>query len=159
VRVVYETLKKKISSWFSLMNIYLLVDAIEIGGGSPETLETMARFGEMQASLEKEKRASLRPLMIMPYIGSALMIFSTLVTISFMRSAVSTIARTAIPFTQILIVILPALVFQSYLMGIVTGKISSGNISAGFSHAIMLTLIAMLSIIFMQLFGFFLSFG
>ncbi|MDH5815759.1 MAG: type II secretion system F family protein [Candidatus Nezhaarchaeota archaeon] len=159
VRVVYETLKKKISSWFSLMNIYLLVDAIEIGGGSPETLETMAKFGEMQVSIEKERRASLRPLVIMPYIGSVLMVFSTLVTISFMRSAVSTIARVAIPFTHILTIILPALVFQSYMMGIVTGKISTGNISAGFSHAIMLTLVAIISIISMQLFGFFLSFG
>ncbi|MEM3955480.1 MAG: type II secretion system F family protein [Candidatus Bathyarchaeia archaeon] len=158
IRVVFETLRKKISSWFALINLYLLVDAIEIGGGSPETLETMARFGEMQASLEKEKMAALRPLIMMPYIGAALMIFSTLVTINFMRSAVTTIARTPIPFAQILTIIVPALVFQSYLMGIVTGKVSTGNISAGFSHAIVLTLIAMLSIILMRLLGGFLIF-
>ena len=44
-RVVYETLKRRIRSWMALINLYLLVDAIEVGGGSPETLETMARFG------------------------------------------------------------------------------------------------------------------
>ncbi|MEM1673645.1 MAG: type II secretion system F family protein [Candidatus Bathyarchaeia archaeon] len=153
IRVIYESLKKRISSWFALINIYLLVDAIEIGGGSPDTLETMARFGEMQASLEKEKMAALRPLMIMPYIGAAIMVFSTLVTINFMRSAVTSIARMAIPSIQILTVIVPALVFQSYLMGIVTGKVSTGNASEGFKHAIVLTLIALLSIIFMRLFG------
>lgn len=158
IRVIYETLKRRISSWFALINLYLLVDAIEIGGGSPETLETMARFGEMQASLEKEKMAALRPLIIMPYIGAALMVFSAIVMINFMRSAVMSIARATIPFTQILVTIVPALVFQSYIMGIVTGKISTGNVSAGFRHAIILTLIAMFSIIFMRFFGMLLQF-
>ncbi|MEM3479833.1 MAG: type II secretion system F family protein [Candidatus Bathyarchaeia archaeon] len=151
-RVVYETLRKRISSWFALINLYLLVDATEVGGGSPETLETMARFGEMQASLEKEKMAALRPLMIMPYIGSAIMVFSTLVTINFMYSAVMSISRVAIPFKQIVITIVPALVFQSYLMGIVTGKVSTGNVSAGFRHAIILTTITLLTIVFMRFF-------
>lgn len=159
IRVIYETLKRRISSWFALINLYLLVDAIEIGGGSPETLETMARFGEMQASLEKEKMAALRPLIIMPYVGAALMVFSTIVMINFMRSAVMSIARATIPFTQILMTIVPALVFQSYIMGIVTGKISTGNVSAGFRHAIVLTLIALLSIVFMRLLGILISFG
>ncbi|MEM2607425.1 MAG: type II secretion system F family protein, partial [Candidatus Bathyarchaeia archaeon] len=153
IRVIYETLKRRISSWFALINLYLLVDAIEIGGGSSETLETMARFGEMQASLEKEKMAALRPLIIMPYIGAALMVLSTIVMINFMRSAVMSIARAMIPFTQILVTIVPALVFQSYIMGIVTGKVSTGNVSAGFRHAVILTLIAMFSIIFMRFFG------
>lgn len=151
-RVVYETLRKKISSWFALINLYLLVDATEVGGGSPETLETMARFGEMQASFEKEKMAALRPLIIMPYIGSAIMVFSTLVTINFMYSAVMSISRVAIPFKQIVITIVPALVFQSYLMGIVTGKVSTGNVSAGFRHAIILTTITLLTIVFMRFF-------
>ncbi|MEM2370685.1 MAG: type II secretion system F family protein [Candidatus Bathyarchaeia archaeon] len=158
IRVIYESLKRKISSWFALINLYLLVDAIEVGGGNPETLETMARFGEMQASLEKEKMAVLRPLIIMPYIGAAIMVFSTLVTINFMRSAVMSMGRVAIPFTQILTTIVPALVFQSYLMGIVTGKISTGNVSAGFRHAIILALISMLTIIFMRLFSLIISF-
>lgn len=157
IRVIYETLKRRISSWFALINLYLLVDAIEIGGGNPETLETMARFGEMQASLEKEKMSALRPLIIMPYIGTALMVFSTLVTINFMYSAVMTIGRVSIPITQILATIVPGLVFQSYLMGIVTGKISTGNVSAGFRHAIILALIAMLSMVFMRFFGMFLQ--
>ncbi|MCS7140516.1 MAG: type II secretion system F family protein [Candidatus Nezhaarchaeota archaeon] len=153
IRVIYESLKRKISSWLALINLYLLVDAIEVGGGSPETLETLTRFGEMQASLEKEKMAALRPLIIMPYMGAAIMIFSTLIMVSFMRSASMAIARSPMQFIQILTVIVPALVFQSYLMGLVTGKISAGCTSAGFMHAIMLTLIALLSIILVQYIG------
>jgi len=150
LRVMYETLKRKISSWFALINLYLLVDATEVGGGSPETLETMARFGEMQSSLEKEKMAALRPLMIMPYIGSAILVFSTIVTVDFMLSAVFSISRQAVPYVQLVTTIVPALVFQSYLTGIVAGKISTGNVSAGFKHAIVLTAITLILIITMR---------
>ena len=146
-RVVYETLKRRIRSWMALINLYLLVDAIEVGGGSPETLETMARFGEMQASLEKERMAALRPLMIMPYIGAALMVFSTLVTVYFMHSAVTSMARVSIPFAQLISTIAPTLVLTSYLMGLVTGKVSKGAVSAGFKHAIVLTLISLATIV------------
>ena len=149
-RVIYETLKKKISSWFALINLYLLVDATEVGGGSPETLETMARFGEMQSSLEKEKMAALRPLLIMPYIGSAILVFSTIICVDFMYSAVFSISRQVVPYVRLVSVIVPALVFQSYLTGIVAGKISTGNVSAGFKHAIILTTITLIMIIIMR---------
>lgn len=147
IRVVYETLKKKISSWFALINLYLLVDATDVGGGSPETLETLARFGEMQSSLEKEKMAALRPLMMMPYIGTAILVFATVVTVGFMRSAIFSISHQTIQSTRLFTIILPALVFQSYLTGIVAGKISTGTASAGFRHAIILTVIALMLIV------------
>lgn len=148
-RVMYETLKREIRSWFSLINLYLLVDAIEVGGGSPETLETMARFGEMQLSLEKEKVAALRPLMIMPYIGSAILVFATIITVDFMYSAVFSISRQAVPYVRLISIIVPALVFQSYLTGIVAGKISTGTASAGFRHAVILTLMALILVAIM----------
>lgn len=144
--VIYRTLRSRIKSWFALINLYFMVDAIEVGGGSPETLETMARFGEMLSSIEKEKSATLRPLMIMPYIGSAIMVFSTLLTIEFMRSTVVSMTRFPIPFNQIVMTIVPALVFQSYLMGLVAGKMSAGSVSAGFKHSIILTAISLLTV-------------
>jgi flagellar protein FlaJ len=146
-RIVYETLKRRISSWMALINLYILVDAIEVGGGTPETLETMARFGEMQVSLEKERMATLRPLMIMPYIGAALMVFSTLITVYFMHSAVATTTRIPIPFAQLISTIVPTLVLMSYIMGLVTGKIGKGSVSAGFRHAIVLTIMALATIV------------
>lgn len=149
-RIVYETLKKKIRSWFALINIYLLVDATDVGGGNPETLETMARYGEMQASLEKEKMAAIRPLMLMPYIGAVLLVFSTIICVNFMQSSVLSIGRQTIPYTQLISTIIPTIVSQSYMTGIVTGKVSSGNISAGFRHALILTSITLVIIVLMQ---------
>jgi len=139
---IYETFKRKIRSWLALINIYLLVDAIEVGGGAPETLETLTRFSEMLSSLEKEKKAMLRPLLIMPYVGAAILLFSTIVFMGFMRFVLLSLARHTIPFNQFVTILLPPLVLQAYLTGLVTGKISSGTVSTGFKHAVILVIAA-----------------
>jgi len=151
-KVIYETLKGKIKSWLTLINIYLLVDAIEVGGGSPETLETLTRFSEMQSSLEKEKTAMLRPLLIMPYIGAGILLFSTIVFLGFMRFVLYSFARQAIPYSQFVTLLLPPLILQAYLTGLVTGKISSGILSTGFKHATILVAVAIVLLLFMGYF-------
>ena len=85
-----------------------------------------------------------------PYIGSAILVFSTIISVDFMYSAIFSISRQAVPYVRLVSVIVPALVFQSYLTGIVTGKISTGNVSAGFRHAIVLTAITLILIIIMR---------
>jgi len=67
-----------------------------------------------------------------------------------MLSAVFSISRQAVPYVQLVTTIVPALVFQSYLTGIVAGKISTGNVSAGFKHAIVLTAITLILTIVMR---------
>lgn len=54
-KVIYDTFRSKIKSWMGLINIYILVDAIEVGGGTPETLETLTGFSEKLSSLKKNK--------------------------------------------------------------------------------------------------------
>jgi len=46
----------------------------------------------------------------------------------------------------------PPLILQSYLTGIVAGKVSAGSVSAGFKHAIILTVITLTLIVFMPYF-------
>jgi flagellar protein FlaJ len=141
-KVIYETFKEKIKSWLALINIYLLVDAIEVGGGTPETLDTLTRFSEMLSSLEKEKEAMLRPLLILPYIGAGILLFSTIIFLGFMRFMLSSVGRIGMSFPQFATWLLPPLILQAYLTGLVTGKISSGTLSAGFKHAIILVMAA-----------------
>lgn len=141
-KIIYETFRQKVKSWLALINIYLLVDAIDVGGGTPETLETLTRFSEMLSSLEKEKKAMLRPLLIMPYIGAGILLFSTIIFLGFMRFVLYSFARQAIPFSQFVTLILPPLILQAFFTGLVTGKISSGTLSAGFKHAAILVIVA-----------------
>lgn len=149
-KVIYETFKEKIKSWLALVNIYILVDAIEVGGGSPETLETLTRFSEMLSSLEKEKKSILRPLVIMPYIGAGILLFSTIIFLGFMRFVLYSFARQAIPYSDFVTLMLPPLILQAYLTGLVTGKISSGILSTGFKHAVILTIAAVALMLLMN---------
>jgi flagellar protein FlaJ len=141
--VIYDTFKGKIKSWIALVNIYLLVDAIEVGGGTPETLETVTHFGEVLSSLEKEKKESLRPLLLLPYIGAGILLFSTIVFLSFSRTLLSS-AHQSIPFAQVMTILLPPLMMEVFFIGLVTGKLSTGEISAGFKHSAILLVVALI---------------
>jgi len=143
---VYETLKSRIRSWLALVNLYLMVDAIEVGGGTPETMETLTQFSEMLSSQEREKKETLKPLLIMPYVGAIILLVSTVVFLGFTRTVIYNYARQAMPFSQFATIIVPPLILQVYLTGIVTGKISSTKASAGFKHAVILVILALILI-------------
>ena len=143
-KAIYHVLESKIRSWLALINLYLLVDAIEVGGGSPETMETLTRFSELLTSLEKEKKAALRPLLIMPYIGAGLLLFSTIIFLGFMQTILLSYGQQSMPFSQFATIILPPLILQAYLTGLVTGKISSTTLSTGFKHAVILVIMAVI---------------
>lgn len=131
-KVIYQGFRAKVRSWLALINLYLLVDAIEVGGGTPETLEALTGFSEM-----------LKPLMLMPYFGAGILLFSTTVFLGFMRFVLYSFGRQAIPYTMFLTLMVPPLVLQAYITGLVTGKIGSGFLSSGFKHSIILVISAM----------------
>jgi flagellar protein FlaJ len=145
-RTIYETFRQKVKSWNALVNMYLLVDAIEVGGGSPETLESLAEFSEATSSLEKEKKQTLRPLLFIPYVGAAILLFSVIVFLAFMKGILSSMGGQSISMGDFASILIPPLFILSYMMGIVTGKISSGSISAGFKHAILLTIGSLIAV-------------
>lgn len=114
-----------------------------MGGGTPETLETLTHFSEELSSLEKEKKASQRPLVIMPYLGVGILIFSTLVFLAFSKTLLASYSGQTIPFSQVVTLLLPPLMVQIFFTGLVTGKLSGGSVSAGFKHAMILTILGL----------------
>ncbi len=141
--VIYQTMRSKMKSWLALINVYLLVEAIEVGGGTPGTLETLTKFSEDLSTLEKEKKQTLRPLLFMPYVGAAILIFSTIIFLGFSGTIMNSFGHQSIPFADIATIILPPLMLQTFFIGIVTGKISSGETSSGFQHAAILITLAL----------------
>jgi len=85
----------------------------------------------------------------MPYIGAVLLVFSVTLCLNFMNQAVFSIGRQTIPYTQLLSTVLPSIILQSYITGIVTGKVSGGSVSAGFKHAIILTMMTLIIVVVM----------
>ena len=49
--------REKTRNWLALVNIYLLIDIIEVGGGTEQSLDTMANFVESTKHLEDEKKS------------------------------------------------------------------------------------------------------
>jgi flagellar protein FlaJ len=158
-KVIYETFRSKIKSWMGLINIYVLVDAIEVGGGTPETLETLTSFSEKLSSLEKERKSLLKPLVIMPYIGVAILLFSNIIFLSFMGSIMQSYATQTMSFTEFATLIMPPLILQSFLTGLVTGKICTGQTSAGFKHAALLVALGLVLIVVLGQFSKLLTVG
>jgi flagellar protein FlaJ len=141
IRQIYGEFKSNVKNWLALVNIYLLIDTLEVGGGSIASLETLANFAESSKRLEDEKRSLLMPLMIVPYIGAALLTGTTVMFLSFFVSMSS--MGVSVPSVELYRTLLTPLALHSFMLGLVTGKITSGRVSAGFKHAIFLTLIAL----------------
>jgi flagellar protein FlaJ len=147
LKKIYETFIKRVHSWLAMINIYLLIDAIDVGGGSPETLESLASFGENILFLEKQKRSNLRPLMLVPYIGAIVLVLTTIVQIGFVRQLLL-MANRYFAYGEFVKLFVTPIVLNSALTGFVAGKIAEEKVSAGFKHAFILVLI---TLIFMSL--------
>jgi flagellar protein FlaJ len=141
LRQIYQEFRSKCRNWLSLVNIYLLVDTLDVGGGTEESLETLANFSETMKQLEDEKRATLAPLILVPYIGAPLLSWTAAMFMKFF-STMSGLG-VSIPFVTMYRVLLTPLVLNSFTMGLVAGKVSSGRVSAGFLHALILTLVSL----------------
>ncbi len=136
---IFETFARGMKNWFALISMYLLVESIEVGGGMPETLEALASYAETLEHIEREKRSMLRPLVLMPYVGALIITVVVIVIIAFMVSLMR-YAGKAVVESEMLNMFLPPVILNSYLMGLAAGKLSSERVSAGFVHALLLTL-------------------
>ncbi len=143
LRQIYEEFSEKISNWLALVNIYLLLDTMEVGGGTEQSIESLAEFSESSKQLEAEKRATLMPLVIVPYIGAALLTGTTVMFLGFFTGSNLGIS---VPTVMLYKTLLTPLAIHSFTLGLVTGKIVSGRVSAGFKHAVILSLVSLAGI-------------
>ena len=140
IKQVYEEFASKVNNWIALVNIYLLLDTIEVGGGTVDSIESLAEFSESSKQLEAEKRAVLMPLIIVPYIGAALLTGTTVMFLGFFGGSNLGISIQTVMLYRTL---LTPISIHCFTLGLVTGKIVSGRVSAGFKHAVILSLVAL----------------
>jgi hypothetical protein len=86
---------------------------------------------------------------MMPYLASILLVATTVMMMSFTTGFGATttgVSSTAAQGKGLMqTIFMTAVIFNSYLIGIVGGKISEESISAGFKHAAILVIIAVLA--------------
>jgi flagellar protein FlaJ len=143
---IYEFVNRRVRNWLTKLNLFVFFDAIEVGGGTPETLETLARFSEEIETIESAKRSSLRPLLLIPYIGVVILVFTCISLLGFMREILLQAGR-PLAFDQFLRIFLPPIVLNSVMMGLVAGKLSEESVAAGFKHAVLILLIVVISFV------------
>jgi len=130
--------------------MFLLVETIDVGGGTIAMIESMARFNNLTQEVEKEKKMTVRPYIMMPYLASILLVATTIMMLSFTTGSIIPSGLPGQPTTPkdtsaIKLIFMTSVIFHSYLIGIVAGKISEESIAAGFKHASILVIIAVLA--------------
>ncbi|MCX8196091.1 MAG: type II secretion system F family protein [Acidilobaceae archaeon] len=135
-------------NWMLLATMKFLSDAIVLGGGSIETLDSLARFTRSLADFEEELSKRFRVYLLMPYVGVALVVGSTLLMISYMVQTLSLDPmRAQLYMDEIkattLYVSLGA-ILNAWLMGLIAGKLTTGSALGGLQHAILLTIVALI---------------
>ncbi len=140
--------------WLLIANFRFLVDSISVGGGTPETLESLARYAFNLTELDKEFKKRLRSYMFMPYMGAILVAASSIMVLSFTGKSVGLTGGTAglghglgpEQIAKVALLLGLGSTFNSYLMGIVAGKIQDGKVAAGFLHGIVLIIITIVTV-------------
>jgi flagellar protein FlaJ len=149
MRNVIMDFVKKTRSWMSQIVMFLLLEAIDVGGGTISMIESLARFNNMTQEVEKEKQMSVRPYMIMPYFAAILLVATTLMTLIFttqtMGMSETTAASSSSSVDFLTLIFTVSVITHCYLIGLVAGKISEESLAAGFKHSALLVVIAIVA--------------
>lgn len=146
-----------VRSWLVRVIFRLAIDAVKVGGGSPEIFYLLARYTSSIMEAYERLRTTLRIYVFLPYIGAILFAVTSTIYLSLVIVRplpviggggidIATIYRLSLMASL-------ASIMNTWIMGIVAGKISGLSVGEGFKHATILTLIATIIIwIFVQLF-------
>jgi flagellar protein FlaJ len=148
---------KRTKSWLTQIVMFLLVETIDVGGGTIAMIESLARFNNLTQEVEKEKKSETRPYIMMPYFAAILLVATTTMMLGFTSGTLGVGGNaTKQDMTPMVATFVTSAIFHSYLIGIVAGKISEESIAAGFKHSSVLVIIAVLAA---KLVPMFLKFG
>jgi flagellar protein FlaJ len=146
VRKVVLDFVKRTKSWMTQIVMFLLVEAIDVGGGTIGMIESLARFNNMTEEVEKEKRMEVRPYVFLPYFASILLVGTTVMMLVFTTQTVNVGGTNkVIDMGYLTMIFTTSAIVNSYLIGLVCGKISEESVAAGFKHSTILVIIAVVA--------------
>jgi len=152
LRQVFMDFIKRTKSWLSQLVIFLLVEGIDVGGGTISMIESLTRFNNMTQDVEKEKKMTSRPFILIPYFAAIMLMSTTLMTLMFVGKTASmateSIGQSRIDVTSISTTFSVSIMIHVFMIGLVGGKISEESISAGFKHSALLVIITLLASVF-----------
>jgi flagellar protein FlaJ len=152
LKKIFGNIRKKIQSWPVLIHFFILVETIEIGGGSADALEILAEYSEKNRDTEVNKRSLLMPYVILSFVWSVLIAFTTTIV----ALTIYILAQVSLPnlsagafasMQQQINLFSIGIIFQCWLSGFFVGKIREGAFAAGFKYSALLAITAYLSLV------------
>jgi len=152
LRQVFTDFIRRTKSWLSQLVIFLLVEGIDVGGGTIEMIESLTRFNNMTQEVEREKKMNSRPFILIPYFAAIMLMATTLLTLIFVGKTASMategVGGSRIDISSISTIFSVSVMIHVFMIGLVAGKISEESIAAGFKHSAMLVIITLLASVF-----------
>jgi archaeal flagellar protein FlaJ len=151
IRTVLDNFSAQVKSWVTRAMAFLLLEVVDVGGGSPRMFTNLADFTEKNAQLDKERRAMIRPYLMIPYVGAIMVVATTSMMIYFINPpgfSTAGIPQLASPtlVKEATNILLLCSFFQAWVMGFVAGKMGEGSAADGFKHATLLVIISIITI-------------
>ena len=148
---VVSTFTKSVSSWITKAIGVLLIEVVDVGGGTIRSFSDMAEFTRDINQMESERRAALRPFVFITYIAGIMVIITTFILVYLLASpstlgGASSISVIPKPDPNTIDILLTTAVFDSFVIGIVAGKMGESGLSDGFKHAIALVVASLIAI-------------
>ena len=159
LRKIFDNLRREIRSWFVTVNFAMMVETIEIGGNSIQSLEILSEYSEKERELQVNRRELLKPYILLAAMWSVLIAVTTTIvalTTSLTSSMMTTIdgsvlgSVASVGMQGQLNLFSVGIIIQCWISGFFIGQISEGNFGAGFKHAALLAAIAYVSLVVSQ---------
>lgn len=157
LRKTFENFRQKIRSWFVVVNFAMMIETVEIGGNSTEALEILSEYSEKEHEIQINRRGLLKPYIVLAFVWSVLIAVTTTIvamTTSLMTNIMgsSLLPVTAVAMGNEVRMFSVGIIIQCWISGFFIGKISEGNLAAGFKYSAMLAATAYVSLILSQSF-------
>jgi flagellar protein FlaJ len=157
LRKTFSNLRQEIKSWFVTINFAMMIETIEIGGNSTQSLEILSEYSEKERELQINRRALLKPYIVLAFIWSILIAVTTTIVAltTYMMTQVVSTSLSTVAFMAMqdqIRMFSVGIILQCWISGFFIGKISEGNFGAGFQYSALLAATAYLSLILSQQF-------
>ncbi len=164
---------RRLYSWFGLLVFKFLVDAIEYGGAAPQILDMVSHFTSEMAALRDELKRRLRAYVMIPYLAAIILAITSILILGMIAKSMhvtmgilgggggtaayapmsSRIKVTPETLASISLIAGVGNAINSWVMGLVCGKLREMTVLAGFIHSIILVVIATASALFAFMIG------
>jgi len=144
---VVSSFTSSVTSWITKIVGTLLVEVVDVGGGTVGSFSELADFTRTVNDLENDRRAALRPFVFITYIAGVMVIITTFIMIYMLAqpSQVGYSSTTLDPGTIDLL--LTTAVVDTFVIGLVAGKMGESNVSDGFKHSVLLVIVSIVAVL------------